>query len=346
MNGKNRHILKSVLCLAALLCAGPLSGAGKESSDSLLIVFWNLENLFDCDGENGGPEWTPEGSRHWTPGRLRNKCNGIGKTLLWIGEQYRQLPDLIAVAEIENEAVLRRLVHSSVLRKLEYGFVHFESPDKRGIDVALLYRKARFFPDKKGRPDAEAIRIPGRKTRDILRCRLPLPGISRDGAPDASDSLTILVNHHPSKLGGPQRSGPRREAAMRVLREACLQSSADSSARAFTVATGDFNDTPDGAAFRMLEDVMVNLSAPLHQKGEGSLKYDGAWELIDQFWVSPDLAGSHNCETAVIYAPFLLTKDSAHEGLKPLRTYSGPHYLGGLSDHLPIVLKIRYSSCR
>ena len=335
-----KRTMQKFLCLLALLSAGGgrlhARPADKTPCDSLLIVFWNLENLFDCDGKNGGPEWTPEGSRHWTQGRLRNKCNGIGKTLLWIGEQYRQLPDLIAVAEIENETVLRRLVYSSVLRKLEYGFVHFESPDKRGIDVALLYRKARFFPDKKGRPDAEAIRIPGQRTRDILRCRLPLPGRTCD-----SDSLTLIVNHHPSKLGGPQRSGPRREAAMRVLREACLQSSADSSARAFTVATGDFNDTPDGPAFRILEDVMVNLSAPLHQKGEGSLKYDGTWELIDQFWVSPDLAGGHNCETAVIYAPFLLTRDSAHEGLKPLRTYSGPRYLGGLSDHLPIVLKIR-----
>ena len=116
---------------------------------------------------------------------------------------------------------------------------------------------------------------------------------------------------------------------MSALRAACPCS--------LTVVTGDFNDTPDGEAFRMLDSCLICLSRPLPQRGEGSLKYDGKWDLIDQFWVSPDLAG----ETAVIYAPFLLTRDSAHAGEKPLRTYSGPRYLGGVSDHLPIVMRLR-----
>lgn len=315
---------------------------GGTQSEDLLVVFWNVENLFDCDGENGGEEWTPAGEKHWTPGRLRAKCNAIGKTLLWIGEQWGRLPDIVCLAEVENESVLRRLVYSTPLRKAGYRYVHFESPDPRGIDVALLYRN-----DVLPRPIADALPVPGFRTRDILRCRFPL-----------TDTLTVIVVHHPSKLGGPARSQPRRQAAMSVLRDACQNRIAASSGTdslpsvrtrpcSFTVVTGDFNDTPDGETFRMLDSCLVCLSRPLHQRGEGSLKYDGKWELIDQFWVSPDLmrdrfgvANESCCETAVIYAPFLLTKDSAHAGEKPLRTYSGPCYLGGVSDHLPIVLRL------
>ena len=294
---------------------------GREWGEDLLVVFWNVENLFDCDGENGGQEWTPAGEKHWTPGRLRAKCNAIGKTLLWIGEQEGRLPDIVGLAEVENETVLRRLIYSAPLRKAGYRYVHFDSPDPRGIDVALLYRK-----DVLPRPHADALPVPGFRTRDILRCRFPLAAPKPDST---ADTLTVIVVHHPSKLGGPARSQPRREAAMSVLRDACRKSQ--------IVVTGDFNDTPDGEAFRMLDSCLVCLSQPLHQRGEGSLKYAGKWELIDQFWVSHDLAG----ETAVIYAPFLLTRDSAHAGEKPLRTYSGPRYLGGVSDHLPIVLRLR-----
>lgn len=319
-----RRILISALVMCSSLLAWTQTQV-QECTDSLLVLFWNVENLFDCEGENGGKEWTPVGEKHWTPGRLRAKCNAIAKTLLWVGEQWGRLPDIVGLAEVENAGVLRRLVYSAPLRKAGYRYIHFDSPDPRGIDVALLYRK-----DVLARPKAEALPVPGFRTRDILRCRFPLSG----------DSLTVVVVHHPSKLGGPARSQPRRKAAMSVLREAC--------GNFLTVVTGDFNDTPDGEAFQMLDSCLVCLSRPLHRQGEGTLKYDGKWELIDQFWVSPDLAekepgtqaGRWRCETAILYAPFLLTRDSAHAGEKPLRTYSGPRYLGGVSDHLPIVLRL------
>ena len=332
------------LLFVPLQAQGTMAG-GWEQCEDLLVVFWNVENLFDCDGENGGQEWTPAGEKHWTPGRMNAKCNAIGKTLLWIGEQEARLPDIVGLAEVENETVLRRLIYSAPLRKAGYRYVHFDSPDPRGIDVALLYRK-----DVLPRPHADALPVPGFRTRDILRCRFPLvapkPGSPADSCSadgHSADSLTVIVVHHPSKLGGPARSQSRRKAAMSALRAACPCS--------LTVVTGDFNDTPDGEAFRMLDSCLICLSRPIHQRGEGSLKYDGKWELIDQFWVSPDLAGETavgledcalrwHCKTAVLYPPFLLTRDSAHAGEKPLRTYSGPRYLGGVSDHLPIVLRL------
>lgn len=345
-------MIRTILISALAVCSSLLAWAQscpvgspirtQERPDSLLVLFWNVENLFDCDGENGGEEWTPSGEKHWTPGRLRAKCNAIGKTLLWVGEQWGRLPDIVGLAEVENANVLRRLVYAAPLRKIGYRYIHFDSPDPRGIDVALLYRK-----DVLPRPLADALPVPGFRTRDILRCRFPLaaprPADSCSVAGQLADTLTVIVVHHPSKLGGPAHTLPRRKAAMSVLRDACPERQ--------TIVTGDFNDTPDGEAFRMLDSRLICLSRPLHQRREGSLKYDGKWELIDQFWVSPDFAGElaggsedgvpcWRCETAVVYAPFLLTRDSAHAGEKPLRTYSGPRYLGGISDHLPIVLRL------
>lgn len=108
------------------------------------------------------------------------------------------------------------------------------------------------------------------------------------------------------------------------------------------IACGDFNDTPDGAAFRLLEGVLVHLPPRATYKEIGTIKYDGKWELIDLFWLTPDLIP--RCECEVIYAPFLLCEDRGHAGKKPLRTYSGPRYLGGISDHLPVVLRYKAES--
>lgn len=319
-----KKFLHTVILLSCLFPGPAFSADG----DSLLIMFWNLENFFDYRDGGGGDadrEFSSGGERHWTGKRFYAKCDAVSKAILWTAAEYGRLPDAIAVAEVENRFVLERLVHSTLLDKLPYGIIHYDSPDHRGIDVALLYRKdvlehvrsapCRVFPAGSGYGS----------TRDILiaefRCG--------DGR------LAILVNHHPSKYGGERVSAPKRRLAVERLKAA-----ADSLVAAgYTeiVATGDFNDTPDNPAFGILSPPLVNKALPLHCRGEGTIRHQGRWEMIDMFFVTPRM--DEYCEMETVRIPFLMTRD-AMAGEKPLRTYSGPRYCGGASDHLPIVLKV------
>lgn len=320
------------------------------------IVFWNLENFFDYfdDGvSSSDSDFSSKGSRRWTKARFTKKCNMVGKSLLWIGENCcadGEAPEIVGIAEVENGFVLNRLVNSPVLKKMNYGYVHYDSPDRRGIDVALLYRRDRvkvllsravhIFRD-------DGTVMP---TRDILYVYAEF--IPNTSVPDTHEGLKraavaetceknlehrrihLLVNHHPSKFSGAKASMRGRELAMIALRDVC-----DSIARvsdAPIVVMGDFNDTPDGVQFRLLEGRLENLAAPLSERGEGSIRYDGRWELIDHFLVG----NMSDCEMSVVQVPFLMTEDRAHTGFKPLRTYIGPRYAGGVSDHCPILLKI------
>lgn len=156
------------------------------------------------------------------------------------------------------------------------------------------------------------------------------------------DSVAFLVNHHPSKYGG--KTGDRRTLALRRLREAT--DSLQSAGLRNIVAMGDFNDIPDNPAFGILTDgrpyPLTNLAAPLASKGEGTIRYSGKWEMIDMFFASESLVlNGHIQKMKVLRLPFLMTRDNVHSGEKPLRTYTGPRYVGGVSDHCPIVVSIR-----
>jgi endonuclease/exonuclease/phosphatase family metal-dependent hydrolase len=140
------------------------------------------------------------------------------------------------------------------------------------------------------------------------------------------------VNHHPSKYGGTAVSGPRRRIAVERLRFLV-----DSAGIAKTIAMGDFNDTPDQEIYEALQPVLRNLALPLHERGEGTIKFQGKWELIDHFYVSE---GVGKATMKILRIPFLMVQDKAFSGDKPLRTYSGPRYLGGVSDHCPIWLTL------
>ncbi len=317
------------LLIAGVLWREPQAPARE---DSLFVMFWNLENFFDWKRDSAltsasDEEFSSFGKRRWTKRRFLAKCDNVAKTVLWIADERGSLPDVIGLAEVENRFVLDKLLSETPLRRKDYAIIHYDSPDPRGIDVALLYRKTRLKPlFSKPLKIISGDGVP-LLTRDIL-----FAGFQRS----SGDRAAFLVNHHPSKYGS--NSSSRRKAAMDRLGE--ITDSLMAAGWKQIVAMGDFNDTPPSTS--EYSKTMINLAAPLAGKGLGTIKYSGKWEMIDMFFISPGIAAG--CQTVsmnVEKIPFLMVKDNTHSGEKPLRTYSGPRYLGGVSDHCPITLMIK-----
>ena len=336
------------------LLAGLLSGVpalGVHRADTLDVLFWNLENFFDYIDRGtsaSDAEFSGRGLRHWSKKRFLIKCNAVAKTLLWTAGQTGRMPDVLAVAEVENRFVLKQLLKNTALRKEPWGIAHYDSPDHRGIDVGLLWRTDRwdtvctrachiFGPDGSVLP-----------TRDILLVQLqrravpdsaPASSAPLGGSAPSADRWAILVNHHPSKYGGAS-SAWRREAAVDRLRQLCDSLAAAGWDR--IIATGDFNDTADAPLFHRL-DGLQNLALPLAARGEGTIRFNGRWELIDLFFLSVTTPAPA-ARMTILHPPFLTERDNTHSGEKPRRTYIGPRYNGGVSDHRPILLRLCYPS--
>ena len=328
------------------------------SADTLQVMFWNVENFFDWRNDFttvSDVEFSAAGERHWTWKRFQAKANAFAKALFWVEAETGRLPDIVGLEEVENAFVLRQVLQKTSLRKLDYKYVHYDSPDRRGIDVALLYRSSRLeLLDSKPCHLFSADTVMA--TRDILLCVF-----QKDSA-----QVAVLVNHHPSKYGGTAESEPRRRIAVERLR--FLADSLESIGIDRIIAGGDFNDTPENSVFRLLEPALLPLHMDLFRHGLGTIKYDGKWDLIDHIYVSPafmeapvfapasdsssgnvdrktDQAGnpSTRVRMQILRIPFLLTRDTVHSGEKPLRTYTGPRHTGGVSDHLPVLLEVPFS---
>ena len=319
--------------IVVLLCGILFSVHSAGQNDEIMIAgFWNLENFFDYidSGESvSDHEFSAGGERHWTKSRYWKKCHGVAKTVLWMADRYGHVPDVMGVAEVENRGVMQSVLNGTLLKKYDYAQVHVDSPDARGIDVALIYRKT-VFRMLKSQAFHVTLDMDGKpfKTRDILYvCLENMSG----------ERFHFLVNHHPSKYGGEAVSASKRKAAMHAMVSVC--DSIAAAGEKNLVCMGDFNDTPDGDAFLLAGKSLVNMAADLHRIGEGTIRFGGKWELIDMFLVSKEMAGKSAMHICFPY--FLSVKDGQHSGLKPLRTYTGPRYTGGVSDHLPIVLVSR-----
>jgi predicted extracellular nuclease len=312
-----------------LLCAAFEAGAQ--------VVFWNVENYFDTrdepDREDG--DFTPTGAYHWNRKRYQAKRNFIAKGLMATADSLGEVPAVIALAEVENLRVVRDLAENTPLAKTGYRTVHRDSPDARGIDVALLYD-----PSRVEVAAVEFLAVEGFRTREIMYCRL------RPAGDTIADFLHLFVNHWPSKRGGAASSDERRDAVSALLRER-LDSLQEEAPQARILLVGDFNDTPDGESLTSLCDIcgLYNMALPLWRRGVGSIRYKGKWELIDQAIVSKRLAGE-GASFSVFNATFLQEPDNAYLGLKPKRTFVGPRYNGGVSDHLPVLIRIKKERMR
>ena len=331
----NRHFL--FLFFTGILFCGfhVLSYCQGRNADSLPILFYNTENLFDCfdDTLKDDEEFLPDAVRRWNFKRYNDKVNRIAKVIL--ASNGWEPPVLAGLCEVENDGVLKRLVWETGLSEAGYGFIHFESPDKRGIDAALLYRKDKFevLSDSAvdvSDPDNDFF------TRDILYVK---------GAA-LSDTFNVFVCHFPSKYGGVLSSEHRRVSVAEKLRSLCDSLlKIDENSR--IVIMGDMNESPGEKALstvlkagsREAGGSLTNLAFELKADGvKGTVKYRGRWDVLDQIIVSRSLLDEpYRIEgMQVVELPFLLEQDEAYSGVRPFRTYLGPKFHGGFSDHLPV----------
>ncbi len=291
----------------------------------IVIVNYNVENLFHPKHdsiainnttwvEKDDYEWTPDGDRHWSYSRYYRKVENIARVLTNIGEWPGV--DVVGLQEVENALCIKRLCRT--LRRNEYDFVHYESPDRRGIDVAFIYKKARIdtIATKPLRVD-----LGKETTRDILYVSAKI---------DRKDTIHFFVCHLPSQRGGAAESQWKRDQAKKVLQDA-IDSLCAIHPNPQIIVMGDMNSKPQ-------QDLNGLNNRMLTIKNGGTHKYQGQWTCLDQFYTSPALDSIS--DVRIYDAEWIQETDEKFMGLKPKRTYNGFHYQNGFSDHLPIILNI------
>ena len=320
-----------LLSLFLVLFHLSFSSAGAQT---LTVVELNCENLFDCqhDSLKQDTEFLPEATRHWTRKRYWQKLNNIAQELLSTCDDG--IPDLIALCEVENDSVLHDLSRRSLLRNAGYEYVMTDSPDLRGIDVALLYSPVSFA--LMGCQSLRVMPVEGmRPTRDILYV---------SGRVLSGDTLHLFVVHAPSRYGGERHSRPFRQAVAERLCQSVDSIRAISPDASILVA-GDFNDEADGPIVTYIgQHGLVNLTKDAQGQNDvrGTYRYQGQWGSIDHIFGSPYIY--NKVEKAYIHAPkFLLEEEKTYGGVRPRRTYNGMRYQSGYSDHLPLVLRLRWN---
>ena len=348
------HLLFKYI-IVVLFCFNYSCSSGQEQpamtnndQNNNRITFYNVENLFDVfnDSIKNDDEFTPEGGRNWNNNRFYKKLNNIYRVIIGVGEWNP--PVIVGLCEVENRFVLNKLVYQTPLKTFDYKIIHEESPDRRGIDVAMIYRSSGFTPMEY---KTIGIRFPfdtASRTRDILHVKGVLSG---------KDTIHIFVNHWPSRYGGYLATKPKREYVASVLRKQ-IDSLFIADPNPNIIIMGDFNDEPwdeslENVLNARLDTInlksndLYNLMSDFKKDWDGGTsKYQEDWNTIDQFVVSANLVnGKQKLQVspkgAQIYNPeFLLEDDFKHLGKKPYRTYVGFKYNQGYSDHLPIYIDL------
>jgi len=336
-----------VLIWVLMLCAQLFA---QQDSATHRIMFYNVENLFhpSDDSLTADEDFTPAGSHHWTYKKYYRKVSMIGKVILAAG--MGDPPWIVGLAEIENEKVLKDLCYNSPLRKCGYRYVHYDSPDLRGVDVALLYRDSCVRVVRSRKVPVVFPFDTSARNRDILYAVVQFP---------SGDSLHVLVNHWTSRYEGFAATVPKRNHYAKVVRN-LVDSLMRENPRAKILITGDFNDYPTDESLRdhlrareydthTPRDTLYNLMLPLaNQSLRGSHKHKDFWGCLDQFIVSDawltDTCGVRQIGDAQIFdADFLLVEDEKYGGKKTYRTFLGPRFIGGFTDHLPVYITFKDS---
>jgi len=320
---------------------GSCTSVKKSLKNEYTVVSYNVENLFDTVDDTKIPdeEFLPESEKKWDNERYQKKLNDLVRVISEINT--KELPEIVGLIEIENRAVLEDLVQTGQLKDQGYGIIHEESPDYRGIDVALIYRKDAFqvimhetlpvvFPDD-----------PEFKTRDILHVTGQIK----------NKTVHIFVNHWPSRIGGDEKTEPKRILAASVLKAKVDQILAlDPKAR--IIIMGDTNDEPTnkslnetlGAKSPDSGAKLVNLMIPDDTAGLGTYFYRGNWNMLDNLVVSDELISGKRVQIVdqkgfIFHSDWMIYTNKTGDKT-PNRTYVGSKYVAGVSDHFPVYLKM------
>jgi len=327
------------------------SKCNAQEEDTLYIAFWNLQNLFDTvdDPEKNDESFLPDGDMEFTPERLDKQMYNLSRVIRSMNNEKG--PDLLGVCEVENQAVLESMVNT-FLSDLDYKIAYLESPDNRGIDNGLLYKADKF---KLLNLQADTVYLADSwPTRLIFGVNLLTQNIEK---------ITVFVNHWPSRRGGQEESEPNRISAAQTLKDAVDRIfRKDVSANIFAI--GDFNDEPINVsvletleAYPLKCDTdtiytefeeetagkLYNLSYSAFESGLGTYKYKDDWNMLDQIIVSGSLLTNEHfyylCNSFEVYKPYyIVTQSGKYKGV-PFPTYGGRRYLGGYSDHYPVIAK-------
>lgn len=313
----------------------------KRRTELYTVAFYNLENLFDTkdDAFTLDDDFTPEGVKKWSYKRYKKKLSKLARTIDQLGRKQSALPPaLVGIAEVENKSVIQKLLQSGPLNNISYDYVHFESPDERGIDTALIYHKEYFEPlfsepipllidNENGERDT---------TRDILYVFGRLNG----------EAMHVFVNHWPSRRKGEEETSAKRiEAANTIIRYmARLEKEHE---HLNYLIMGDFNDGPADSSIKHLVETkeLYNPMEKLITPDRGSANYKRSWSLFDQILVSHSFfdfeQGTHSFAHANIFDEHFLTEWKGKFRGNPFRTYIGRKYKGGYSDHFPVYIQLK-----
>lgn len=346
--------IQSLIILCVLLTQSVF--AQNKSYTVHTVAFYNLENLFDTirDEKIYDEEWTPKGQRKWDTRKYNQKLKNLSRVISEIGtDENANMPTILGVSEIENKRVLEDLVDQPDLKSANYGIVHFDSPDRRGIDVGLLYQKRFFTPIHiKSVPlyiydntEASTKHLnQGKGKRIYTRDQLVVTGLLE------GEEISFIVSHWPSRSGGEKRSSPNREAAA-ALNKKIIDSLYQINPNAKVITMGDFNDGPynksvkdvlkaEGKRDNVKAKGLYNPMWQMQQDGLGTLAYRDAWDVFDQIVVTEPLIqkdySTYRFWKARIFSkPYMIQRSGQYKGYPLRNQMSGEP---GFSDHFPVYI--------
>ncbi len=340
---KNQFILFLLITLPFISCA-------QTKSDTLYVAHWNVENLFDTvdDPKTIDEEFLPQSEKEWTKDRLDKKLYNLSRVIRSMNNN--EGPDILGMCEVEHQALIDSML-TNFLSDKNYGVAYLESPDERGIDNGLIFKK-----DKFSLISVKGLYVnigAGNETRLILFSQLLF---------DQKDTLNVFVNHWPSRRGGQENSEWARIIAAKTLRHT-VDSLFFSNSKSKIVIVGDFNDEPNNISILenlkaapllcestnfkdLIEDKktdLFNLAYQKYSEGDGSFFYQNDFNMLDQIIISKDLLIGNDlrykCNSFEVYKPeFMVTHSGKFKGA-PFPTFGGKRYLGGYSDHFPVIAK-------